>query len=118
MVSFTVGALFAVYQAFVYYVSLWGDDVAGPQRDAAARHELAWEHGIIVAALIIGALALLCHARWAALMQLALAVLAFVLTISAAAAYGHDHPNPPVPTRSPTSTVSYSPCYSGSDTCD
>jgi hypothetical protein len=107
----TVGMVY-LWQTVRYSWVGWAGDVPRAEVDAAHLTSIAWNEGLLLAALVIAGLAALFLAPWTAVSQvLAAAVLAVLL---AAAQHGYDqsHPAP-----APAPSVMSSPCYSGSGTC-
>ncbi|MFF5304019.1 DUF6234 family protein [Streptomyces sp. NPDC013161] len=81
--------------------------------DAAKLADIAWMEGFLCVTLAFAALALLSRAPWTMASQLVVAGIVAVLLVSAQHDYHRTHPAP-----APTPRAGYSPCYSGSGTCD
>jgi len=98
---------------FTYALEGWAaqDDPAG--LDAATLADIAWMERFLCVMLAFAALALLSRAPWTVVSHLVVAGIVTVLLASAQHDYDRAHPAP-----APTPRAGYSPCYSGSGTCD
>ncbi|WP_043670344.1 DUF6234 family protein [Streptomyces xylophagus] len=105
----------AVYMGmtFTYGLEGWAAQGGPAGLDAARLADIAWMEGFLCVLLAFAALALLSRAPWTVVSQLVVAGIVAVLLVSAQHDYDRAHPAP-----APTPRAGYSPCYSGSGTCD
>ncbi|MFE0174316.1 DUF6234 family protein [Streptomyces sp. NPDC059002] len=115
-----VGILLFVVEAVVFVAGLFGHGMEvwaaqGDQAriDAARLAGIAWTAHLLVAALVVAVLAALSRAPWTVVSQLLVAGTLGALLVVSQHEYERTHPGP-----APTPRAGYSPCYSGSGTCD
>jgi hypothetical protein len=109
---FMIEGMLFVWQTVRYDWAGWAGDVPRAEVDAAHLTSIAWTQGLLVAAIALTLLAAIFYAPFTALWQ-GLAAVALAVSL-AVAQHGYDQSHP-APT--PTPSVLYSPCYSGSGTC-
>jgi hypothetical protein len=99
--------------SFGHGMEVWAAQADRARVDAAQLQSIAWTQYLLIGALVLAGLAAVGRAPWTMLLQL-LAVGTFtVLLVFSQHEYDRTHPRP-----APTPSAGYSPCYSGSNTCD
>lgn len=111
--------LFFLVEGWLFFMLAFGQGMAGwaarsaTEADAATRAGISHMQYLLCGVLVVAVIAALLRAPWAAGSQLVVA-LALVMMVSTAQR-DYDQAHQPAP--SPTPSVYYSPCYSGSGTC-
>lgn len=113
VLAFTLEVLACLWQAWIAGWAAWGAQGSASLIHAAQTTSLRWSVCLLVAALVLVGLAALFRAPWTAVSQVLAAVVLAVMLVSQLQSDGSI--GQPAPT--PTPSVPYSPCYSGSGTC-
>jgi hypothetical protein len=111
--SFMVEAFLFLGGSFGYGMRVWVAQGAQPETDAARLASIAWTEHVLVGTLVLAGLAALARAPWTVLLHFLAAGALAVLLVLSQHDYDRTHPGP-----APTPGPGYSPCYSGSGTCD
>jgi hypothetical protein len=111
-VLFAVEAVAFLWRMFAYGMDAWA---AGPSAntDGITLAEISWAQNFALAVFVIAVLALLARMPWTAAGGVAAALAALVLLTPAQHRYDLNHPTP-----QPAPSIAYTPCYSGSGTCN
>ena len=98
---------------FSYGMENWAAQGDQDGIDAAALGEIAWMKVFLCVVLALAVVAALSRAPWTLVSHLLFALLLGALLTGSQQDYDRAHPDP-----TPTPTVHYVPCFSGSGTCD
>ena len=98
---------------FRYVAESWTAQEDQNKIDTTALAEITWMQVFLCVVLALTVLAALSRAPWTLASHLLFALLLGALLSGSQQDYDRAHPDP-----TPTSTVHYTPCYSGSGTCE
>ncbi|MER6207171.1 MULTISPECIES: DUF6234 family protein [unclassified Streptomyces] len=110
---FVAEAVFFAWSTFTSGMEGWAAQGDRGRIDAATLANIAWMEHFLYALLALAALAALSRAPWTTVSHLVTAGLVFTLLIGMQHEWDRGHPTP-----APTPRAGYSPCYSGSGTCN
>ncbi|WP_405975475.1 DUF6234 family protein [Streptomyces sp. NBC_00988] len=112
VVLFITEGFVLAWIVFSYVMESWAAQEDSERIDAAALGEIAWTRIFLYVVLALAVVAALSRAPWTLVSHLLFALLLGALLTGSQQDYDRAHPDP-----TPTPTVHYTPCLSGSGTC-